>query len=141
MAEGDVSSFLTYSSIGFEKTCTEAFDDLKAEQTSIGTRVTEIVKLYRELNVKVMKGQELDASLRTSMFQYTEAREDVIYALKSWYEKGGRAIAANVDSMAKRRVKRVHDFVESMKRDLRKTEPLKGEEGSSKNHVAAFPKN
>ena len=46
--------------------------------------------------------------------------EDLVYAIMAWYDKSGRAIAANVDQHSKRRVGRVHDFVESMKKELRK---------------------
>ena len=38
MADAEAPSFLVYSSIGFEKTNTEAFDDLKAEQNTISTK-------------------------------------------------------------------------------------------------------
>ena len=127
MDKAEASSLLGYSSIGFEKTCTEAFDDLKAEQRAISTKVVEIGKLYRELKGKVeegeAEGEELDASLRTELSLYSEAREDLVDTIMGWYEKSGRTIATNVDSMSKRRVGRVHDFVESMKRDLRKTRP------------------
>ena len=124
----EAASFLAYSSIGFEKTCTEAFDDLKAEQISLSTRVDGIVSLYNELRAKLEGGLPLNASLRTSLSQYTEAREDLIDSISTWYEKSGLAIVANVDLRSKRRVKRVHDFVENMKRELRKTKPLGQEE-------------
>ena len=121
MAEGgEPASFLAYSSIGFEKTCTEAFDDLKAEQISLSTRVDGIVGLFYDLRAKIDGGQELNASLRTSLSQYSEAREDLVDAIMIWYEKSGITIAENVDPRSKRRVKRVHDFVENMKRELRK---------------------
>ena len=94
----------------------------------MSTRVDGTVSLYNELRAKLEGGMPLNASLRTSLSQYTEAREDLIDAISTWYEKSGIAIVANVDPRSKRRVKRVHDFVENMKRELRKTKPLGQEE-------------
>ena len=106
MDKAEAPSFLGYSSIGFEKTCTEAFDDLKAEQRMISTKVVEIGKLYKELKGKVEEGEadgeELDASLRTELSLYSEAREDLVDAIMRWYERSGRAIVTNVDSISKR---------------------------------------
>ena len=56
------SSFLAYSSIGFEKTRTEAFDDLKAEQLTLSTKVDEIVQQYDDLKDRI----EDDKTVNTS---------------------------------------------------------------------------
>jgi len=140
MENAEASSVLGYSSIGFEKTCTEAFDDLKAEQRTISTKVVEIVKLYKELKGKVEEGEELDASLRTELSLYSDAREDLVDSIMGWYERSGRAIAMNVDSLSKRHVGRVHDFVENMKRDLRKTKPLGKEENKDDDEMETWIK-
>ena len=125
--KGNTVSLLGYSSIGFEKTRTEAFEDLRAEQASLTTRIGEMVRLFNDLKDKDFEGEELNAS--STLQAFTESREELIDSLIGWYQKSGRQIAENVDVRSKQRVKRVHDFLEGAKRQIRRTRPLvKGEE-------------
>ena len=61
----------TVSSIGFGRTLTEAFIDLRNEQLVLSIRTKEIAKLYGELKDK--DAEDLEVS--TAMQDYCEGRE------------------------------------------------------------------
>ena len=115
-------SFNSYSGIGFQTTLTPAFEDLKAEQASFSTRIQELVKLFNDLKDKPVDADDLD--LTTTLQAFTESREDFMDSLRRWYARSGEAIVNHIDANSKRRVKRVHDFLEGVKRKLRTTTPL-----------------
>ena len=60
--KGNIVSLLGYSSIGFEKTKTEAFEDLRAEQISLSTRIKEMVRLFNDLKDKEIEDEDLDVT-------------------------------------------------------------------------------
>ena len=110
MAEADASSFRR----GFEKTCTDAFD-------AIATHIPEIVRTYNELK------DEPDytrAILYMKKQHFCEAREDVIDSLRIWYEKSGQMIATYPDERTEKRIRKVHELLETAKEELRLTRPL-----------------
>ena len=108
------------SSIGFSKTMTEAFADLRNEQAALSTRAKEIVKMYEEL-----KGKDAeDLEVTTEMQEYCEGREALFDAIREWYKKSGEQIADFQDSRTEGRIKRVHDFFDRIRAMLRVTQPL-----------------
>ena len=64
----DAANVSTVSSIGFSKTVTEAFADLRNEQAALSTRAKEIVKMYGELKEKDAE----DLEVTTEMQEYCE---------------------------------------------------------------------
>ena len=113
---GNIVSLLGYSSIGFDKTKTEAFEDLRAEQSSLLTRIKEMVRLFNDLKDKEIDDDDLGVTATLQAF--TESREELIDSLIGWYQKSGRQIVENVDIRSKRRVERVHNFLEGAKRQM-----------------------
>ena len=73
----------TVSSVGFGRTLTEAFIDLRNEQRTLSTKSKEIVRLYEELRVKDAE----DLEVTTEMQEYCEGREALFDDIKDWYRR------------------------------------------------------
>ena len=102
----DASNVSAVSSIGFSKTVTEAFSDLRIEQGTLSLRAKEIIKMYEELKEKDAE----DLEVTTEMQEYCEGREALFDAIREWYKRSGKQIADFPDSRTEGRIKRVHEF-------------------------------
>ena len=109
----------TVSSIGFGRTLTEAFIDLRNEQRVLSTKAKEIVKSYKELKGKDPE----DLEVTTEMQEYCEGREAFFDDIKDWYRRSGEQLADFPDHRTEVRIERVHDFLERVKGQLRETHP------------------
>ena len=76
----DASNVSAVSSIGFSKTVTEAFSDLRIEQGTLSLRAKEIIKMYEELKEKEKEADDLE--ITTEMQEYCEGREVLFDAVR-----------------------------------------------------------
>ena len=109
----------TASSIGFGRTMTEAFVELKNEQSALATRAKGIVRAYEELKDKDAE----DLEVATEMQDYCDCREALLDDIRSWYRRSGEKIADHPDQRTEVRIKRVHDFFERIRGCLRENSP------------------
>ena len=111
----------------FNSTTNEAYDDLRAIQAKITTRIEEIKRLYEELEPSERQGEE---SLELSMkrIAYNEARAEVMDELVSWYLSSGSTIAEQPGNRPLLKITGTHTYLKCAKALLRKTKPLGAEE-------------
>ena len=121
------ANVLTVPSIGFGRTLTAAFIELRNEQFVLATRAKEITKLYEELKDKDAE----DLEVTTEMQDYCEGREALFDDIRDWYRRSGERIADCPDQRTEIRIKRVHDYFERIRRQLRETQPLGMDEEES----------
>ena len=122
-----------YSAIGFGKSLTEAFSDLRAEQDRIVNCLKATVRTFRRLKAKEGEEDEddedeefkdLSDSVATS--RYCEDRERLLDSLRQWVFDSAYQIGENFVDSGKdaERIQRILDFVNKAKMMLRKTSPL-----------------
>ena len=120
-----------YSAIGFGRSMTEAFDELRTEQDRIVKCLKATVRTFRKLKTRGEEEEEeedefkdLSESIATS--RYCEDRERLMDSLRQWtfdsaFQIGDNFVDAEKDA---ERIQRILDFVNSAKTMLRATTPL-----------------
>ena len=127
----------TTSAIGFSKSMTEEFDDLKKGQEALTTRVDGIKSWYTTLK---KKEEEEEAKVKAAGENSEEEEgEDVLHlliqtsqycdAVQSWMTEAGQTIVIFPSKRLVDRKRRTVDFVNKMKVLLRKTKPIREDEG------------
>ena len=146
-------SQLDYSAIGFSKTMTEGFEDLKKAQGELTLRLDGIIAWYSVLMKQkeeaaakaaavakvettgektAEEGGEVAISQSVSNGQYCETRADLIEAIQVWMMEASRTIAMFPSKCSGDRKRRTIDFVNQTKVVLRRTKPI-GEEETEDN--------
>ena len=121
-----------YSAIGFGKSMTEAFDELRTEQDRIVACLKSTIRTFRELKKKDGQEEEgeedefkdLSESIATS--RYCEDRERIMDSLRQWTFDAAYQISDNYVDAEKDadRIQRILDFINKAKTMLRLTTPL-----------------
>ena len=119
-----------YSAIGFGRSMTEAFDELRTEQDRIVKCLKATIRTFRKLKTKGEEEEEedefrdLSESIETS--RYCEDRERLMDSLRQWTFDSAFQISENFMDAEKdaERIQRILDFVNKSKTMLRLTEPL-----------------
>ena len=139
-----------YSAIGFGKSMTEAFDELRTEQDRIVACLKSTIRTFRELKKKEDQEEEeededefkdLSDSIATS--RYCEDRERIMDSLRQWTFDAAYQISDNYVDAEKDadRIQRILDFVNKAKTMLRLTSPLgkqKDERAKDNQFLALF---
>ena len=120
-----------YSAIGFGRSMTEAFDELRTEQDRIVKCLKATVRTYRKLKTRGEEEEEeedefKDLSESIATTRYCEDRERLMDSLRQWtfdsaFQIGENFVDAEKDA---ERIQRILDFVNSAKTMLRATTPL-----------------
>ena len=110
------SSFMStasaISAIGLESTLTEEFQELKAFQAEVAHQVDRVVDYFdrvKDIVVDELKNGSGQRLLDLETFD--EERHTAVDLLRSYYEKTAVAVQFHVDERTKRRVKKIHRFV------------------------------
>ena len=111
-----MSTASAISAIGLESTLTEEFQELKAYQVEVAHQVEKVVDYYGRVKDFVIdelqngSGQKL-IELET----FDEERHAAVEMLMDYHEKTAVAVRAYVDERSRRRVKKIHRFINLMK--------------------------
>ena len=123
------SSFMStasaISAIGLESTLTEEFQELKAFQAEVAHQVDRVVDYFdrvKDIVVDELKNGSGQRLLDLETFD--EERHAAVDLLRSYYEKTAVAVQFYVDERSKRRVKKIHRFVNVMKVRLSATKEM-----------------
>ena len=120
-----VSSASAISAIGLESTMTKEFQELKALQSEVSNQVDRVVDYYERVKDMVVdetqngSGQQL-IDLET----FDEERHAAVEILLSYYSKTAAAVRLHVDAKSRKRVKKIHRFVNMMKVKLESTKEM-----------------
>ena len=141
-------SQLAYSAIGFSKTMTEEFEDLKKNQRGLSQTLNGVLVWYYTLikqkweaeekaatkgaaeavaksettgEKPTEEGGESEIQRSVSASQYCETRADLIDAIQEWTTEASRTIAMFPSKRSAHQIKRTIDFVNKSKVILRKT--------------------
>ena len=126
----NISSASAINASCFNATTNEAYDDLRAVQSKLSTKIEEVRRIFEELKPSEDKGEEsLDPNMRIAA--YNEARADVLDELDTWYLNSGRTIAEQPGKRPMLKIAGTHKFLKCAKALLRKTTPI-GEEEDEK---------
>ena len=141
-----------YSRIGFQKTMSIHFEDIKADQDLIQNKVTEVRKTFEALvkrekefeerKKRVEEGgsvqdwgllgstgiYEEEMALITAQRDYSQDRQDLMACLKVWAQDCANQLAIFPGYNVETRRKRAIDFINLMKRFIKATTPLGEEE-------------
>ena len=139
-----------YYRIGFQKTMSVHFEELKSDQELIKQKTTEIrktfsalVKRERELEgrKKKMEGEgsvqdwgdmesqqawvfDEEMALATAQSEYSQERQDLMGCIKVWAQDCANQLATFPGFNVETRKKRAVDFINLMKKFLKATKPL-----------------
>ena len=109
-----------YSAIGFGRSMTEAFDELRTEQDRIVKCLKATIRTFRKLKTKGEEEEEdedefkdLSESIETS--RYCEDRERLMDSLRQWTFDSAFQISENFVDAEKdaERIQRILDFVKN----------------------------
>ena len=139
-----------YSRIGFQKTMSVHFEEIKGDQDLIKQKTTEVRKTYaalvkrekdfEEKKKKVegegsvqdwghMESQQVwvydeEMALMSAQSEYSQERQDLIGSIKVWAQDCANQLAIFPGFNVETRKKRAVDFINLMKRFLKATTPL-----------------
>ena len=147
-----VSSTADYSGIGFEKTLSLHFEELKKDQSYVTEKVMEVNKGYRAIIIREAKWEARKKSLAdeaakqglmlSDIWSYSEEdtgeemaidvakmdfcqmRQEAIRLVQAWTQDSANQIAIYPGFDVEKRRKGALDFVNLMKKYLRSTKPL-----------------
>ena len=119
----NISSASAINASCFNQTTNEAYDDLRAIQSKITTKIEEVKRLYEELKPLEDRGEEsLDLTMRMTAFN--EARADALDDLENWYLRSGSTICEQPGKRPMLKIIGTHKFLKCAKALLKKTSPL-----------------
>ena len=116
-----MSSASAISAIGLEKTMTEEFQELKGLQAEVSRQVDQVVDFYqRDFVVDESQNGEILMDLEN----FDEERHAAVEALAEYYAKTASAVRVFIDDNSRKRVKKIHHFVNMMKVKLLQTKEM-----------------
>ena len=150
------SSTTDYSGIGFERTMSLHFEDLKRDQSYVTSKVMEVTKGYRAIMIREAKWEARKKSLAdeaakqglmlSDIWSYSEEdtgeemaidvakmefcqdRQEAFRLVKAWAQDSANQIAIYPGFDVEKRRKGAMDFINLMKKYLKSTKPLGSEE-------------
>ena len=109
-----MSSASAISAIGLESTMTEEFQELKALQVEVANQVDKVVDYYERVKGIIDKSQNRSGQRLVELETFDEEQHAAVEMLSDYYSKTALAVRLNVDAKSRRRVKKIHRFVNMM---------------------------
>ena len=116
----NISSASAINASCFNATTNEAYDDLRAIQSKITTKIGEVRKIYEELKPSEDQGEE-DLELNMKLNSYNEARAEILDDLGAWYLRSGQTINEQPGNRPLLKIVGTHKFLKCAKALLAKT--------------------
>ena len=124
-----LSSASVISAIGLEKTTTEEFQELKGLQAEVQEKVAKVADFYKRVKDNVVDdSQDGSGAILMELEQFDEDRHGAVEALAEYYAKTAIAVSLYVDANSEKRVKKIHRFVNNMKKSLLRTQEMAAED-------------
>ena len=111
-----MSSASAISAIGLESTMMEEFQELKAYQVEVSNQIDRVVEYYdRVKDIVIDELQNGSGQRLIELETFDEERHAAVEMLQSYYVKTAVAVRVHVDEKSRRRVKKIHRFINMMK--------------------------
>ena len=120
-----ISSASAISAIGLEQTMTEEFQELKALQAEVSCQIDQVVDYYQRVKDFVVdESQNGRGEVLMDLKNFDKERHAAVEALSEYYGKTALAVRVYIDANSRKRVKKIHRFVNMMKVKLCATKEM-----------------
>ena len=110
--ESMMSSASAISAIGLEQTMTEEFQELKGLQAEVSRQIDNVVDYYQRVKDFVVdEAQNGSGEILMDLENFDEERHAAVEALSEYYAKTALAVRVYIDANSRKRVKKIHRFV------------------------------
>ena len=150
------SSTTDYSGIGFEKTMSLHFDELKQDQKFVASKVQKLTQSYRSIIIRKAKWEEKkkklgeeaakqglmlsdimiyseddsneEMAIEMAQLSFTDQRQEAFRLVKAWAQDSANLIATYPGFDVEKKKKGAMDFINLMKKYMRTTKAFGDEE-------------
>ena len=120
-----MSSASAISAIGLEQTMTEEFQELKGLQAEVQGKVFKVTDSYKRVKDFVVDdSKDESGAILIELEQFDEDRHAAVEALMDYYIKTALAVRLFIDENSRVRVKKIHRFMNTMKKCLLRTKEM-----------------